>query len=190
MNQRQERIINVDSQLRGMPVITSDTGERIGDITDAIVSPTEGRMLGVSIRTPHREERGVPVSLLTIGQDAVMVRGAIGDDRDAVREELWSGAMAGRDLGGASVVTEDGTLLGRVSDVFISTEDLRVAFRVVESTVQQLFGGGFYLAGAVPTSYAPDGTRLIVPGDARERLGVESVSDALRPQTERAGSAR
>jgi sporulation protein YlmC with PRC-barrel domain len=173
-----------------MPVIASDTGERLGDVTDAIVHPTEGRLLGIKVRTPHREERGVPASLFTIGLDAVMVQGTIGDDRDAVREELWSGAMAVRDLGGSTVVTEDGTLLGRVGDVFVSAKEPRVAIRVIESTVQQFFGGGFYLAGDVPASYAPDGTRLVVPSDARERFGAESVSGAFSPQTEQVGSAR
>jgi sporulation protein YlmC with PRC-barrel domain len=188
MKRRQERVLNVESHLRGMPVITADGGERLGDVTDAVVHPTHGRLLGVVIRTPEREDRIVPEALFTIGVDAIMVQGEIRGERADVRDEIRSGTLASKGLVGTNVVTEDGTLLGRVSEVFVSASEPRTALRVVESSIQQFFGGGFYMRGDVPSSYAPDGTRMIVPSDTREHRAAESADEALHKRAEEAGS--
>jgi hypothetical protein len=119
-----------------------------------------------------------------------MVRGVIGPEADHLRDEIGSGALVSKGIVGTHVVTEDGTLLGRVGEVLVSVAEPRTALRVVESTIQQFFGGGFYMAGDVPTSYSPDGTRMIVPSDTRERRGAESAAEALGRRTEPAGTPR
>jgi hypothetical protein len=80
---------------------------------------------------------------------------------------------------GTNVVTEDGKLLGRVGEVHLSLETPRVTYRVAESTLQRFLGGGFYIAGDLPSAYSRDGVRMIVPPDTEERYAAESVDEAF-----------
>lgn len=185
------RTMNVETQLKGMPVITTDTGERLGEVIDAIVDPTEGTVLGLALKSNEDENRAVPASMFRIGVDAVMVTGRIGRDRDKIRKDLSRGVMACGDLVGTSVVSEDGTNLGSVREVYISTDGNRDALRIVESSLQQLFGGGFYVPGDLPRSYAGDGGRMIVPSDTRERYGKTSLDEVwTSPKTHTATARR
>ncbi len=192
MHQQNSKVINVENELKGRPMITSETGQKLGEVVDAIVQPTSGAFLGLAIRTPKGEERGVPGSFLTIGPDAVMVRGVISEDRDDVAREIQSGELALHDLVNTSVVTDDGVHLGRISEVWLDVDNGRVAYRIIESSLQRLFNGGFFVAGDVPTSFAPDGSRIIVPAQTRERFGRTSVSEAfdgMSPARAHAGRA-
>jgi hypothetical protein len=84
-------------------------------VTDAIIHPTEGRMLGI---------RALATRDFYIDLDAVMASVAALAETEDGGSILTSAVPACCELVGTNVVTEDGKLLGRVSQVRISVEPL------------------------------------------------------------------
>ena len=173
------RTLNVAKDLRGMPLLAADTGAKLGEIRDAVIQPTEGRVMGVVVRTLDGDDLRLRISDIVIGEDAVMTSGESFERAGDHSSVMAGGFRAVDDMVGSNVVTEDGDLLGRISEVYIRVDQPQAVYRIVESKLQKFFGRGFYLAGAVARSFAPDGTRMIVPADTEERYAASSLAEAL-----------
>jgi uncharacterized protein YrrD len=173
------RTLNVAKDLRGMSLLAVDTGEKLGEIRDAIIQPTEGRAIGVVVRTLDDDESRLRMADVIIGADAVMTSWESFEHAGDRARELAGGVRAVDEMIGSKVVTEAGDLLGRISEVFIRTDNPQTVYRVTESRIQKFFGGGFFLPGHVALSYAPDGARMIVPADTEDRYAASSLGDAL-----------
>lgn len=171
------KTLNVGSDLKGMTVLASDTGEKLGEVIDAIIHPVEGRVLGLTLRTGEGERRVISSQDFFIGVDAIMSpQGARLRTLDQTGD-LAEGVEALGGIIGTNVVTEDGKLIGRVSEVHILADRPQAIYRITESSLQRFLGGGFYLPGDVPRSYSPDGVRMIVPADTEERYAVSSLEE-------------
>jgi len=173
------RTLNVAKDLRGMTLLAVDTGAKLGEIRDAVINPTEGRMIGVVVRTLDGDEIRLRIKDVIIGTDAVMTSWetfARASDRSM---DLVSGARAVDEMIGSNVVTEDGDLLGRITEVYVCADRPQTVYRVTESRLQKFFGRGFFLPGQAARSYAPDGARMIVPADTEDHYATSSLSDAL-----------
>ena len=171
--------MNVAKELHGMTVLNAGSGEKLGEVTDALIHATQGRMIGIALRTPEGEMRALATRDFFIGVDAVMA--AIEARFETLgQSEALTGGVPAHELVGANIVTEDGKLLGRVSEVYISTEQHQAVYHVAESTLQRFFGGGFYIAGNVPRAYSPDGVRMIVPDGTENSRAVEPLAEAIQ----------
>jgi len=175
------KTLNVASDLKGMAVLASDSGEKLGEVTDAIIHPLEGRVLGIALRTPEGERRVIPSRDFSIGLNAVMTATSSAARTTDATGQLAGGVGAVGEIIGTNLVTEDGKLLGQVREVYILAERPQAVYRVAETTLQRFFGGGFYLAGDVPSSYSPDGVRMIVPADTEARYAASSLAEAIEP---------
>jgi sporulation protein YlmC with PRC-barrel domain len=173
------RTLNVARDLRGMSLLAADTGAKLGEIRDAIIQPTEGRVMGVVVRTPDDDELRLRIGDIIVGQDAVMTSWESFENAGVGAIEMAGGVRALDEMIGSNVVTEDGDLLGRISEIFIRVDKPQTVYRVTESKIQKLFGGGFFLPGNTARSYAPDGARMIVPADTEERYAASSLAEAL-----------
>ncbi|MGE0126477.1 MAG: PRC-barrel domain-containing protein [Blastocatellales bacterium] len=173
------RTLNVAKDFRGMALLAADTGEKLGEARDAVIQPTEGRVMGVVARTPGGDELRLRVSDFFIGQDAVMTSREAFEHAGDYAREMAEGVRAVDEMVGANVVTEDGRVLGRISEVYIRADQPRIVYRVAESTLQKFFGRGFFLPGSAPRSFAPDGARIIVPADTEDRFAASSLAEAL-----------
>lgn len=173
------RTLNVAKDLRGMSLLAVDTGERLGEIRDAIIQPTEGRVMGVVVRTLDDNELRLRIADVIIGPDAVMTSWGSFEYAGDRANEMAGGVKAVDEMIGSNVLTEVGDLLGRISEVYIRTDKPQAVYRVTESRIQKFFGGGFFLPGDVARSYAPDGARMIVPADTEDRYATSSLGDAL-----------
>jgi uncharacterized protein YrrD len=171
--------LNVAKDLRGMPLLAVDTGAKLGEIRDAIIRPAEGRVIGVIVRTLDNGELWLRVDDITIGPDAVMTSWESFEHAGDRFSQLADGVRAVDELVGSNVVTENGDLLGRISDIYIRADKTQTVYRITESKIQRFFGGGFFLPGDVTRSYAPDGARIIVPADTENRYATSSLADAL-----------
>lgn len=173
------RTLNVAKDLRGMSLLAADTGAKLGEVRDAIIQPTEGRVMGVVVRTLDDVELRLRIDDLVIGQDAVMTSWESYEQAGERAIGMASGVRALDEMIGSNVVTEDGALLGRISEVYICVDRPQVVYRVTESRIQKLIGRGFFLRGDTARSYAPDGARMIVPADTEERYAASSLGEAL-----------
>jgi uncharacterized protein YrrD len=177
---KETRSLNVLKELKGMPLINRATGEKLGDVEDALIHPTQGRVLGLLLKDSGGQRHALDVRDCLIGKDAVMVAEHFHFETPGHGETLSGGVPVG-ELTGTKAVTEDGRLIGRVSDVYILVDQPRAAYHVTESTMQRFFGGGFFLAGDVPKAYSPDGARLILPSDTENRAAVSSLDEVFAP---------
>jgi uncharacterized protein YrrD len=173
------RTLNVAKDLRGMSLLAADTGAKLGEIRDAIIQPTEGRVMGVVVRTPDNDELRLRIGDIIIGQDAIMTSWESFEHAGDRAGEMAGGVRALDEIVGSNVVTEDGDLLGRISEVYIRVDKPQAVYRVTESRIQRLFGRGFFLPSVATRSYAPDGARIIVPADTEERYAASSLAEAL-----------
>jgi uncharacterized protein YrrD len=173
------RALNVAKDLRGMSLLAVDTGAKLGEIRDAIIQPTEGRVMGVVVRTRDGDELRLRTDDIIIGQNAVMTSWESFEHAGDRASEMAGGVRALGEIIGSNVVTDDGALLGRISEVYIRADKPQAVYRVAESTIQKIFGGGFFLRGDATRSYAPDGSRMIVPADTEDRYAVSSLEEAL-----------
>ena len=173
------RTLNVAKDFRGMPLLAADTGAKLGEIRDAIIQPTEGRVMGVVVRTLDGDDLRLRISDIIIGEDAVMTSGESFERAGDHSSVMAGGFRAVDEIIGSNVVTEDGDLLGRITEVYIRVDKPQAVYRVAESKLQKFFGRGFFLAGDVARSFAPDGTRMIVPADTHERYIASSLAEAF-----------
>ncbi len=173
------RTLNAARDFRGMPLIAADTGAKLGEIRDAIIHPVGGRVIGAVVRTLDGDELRLRAADIVIGQDAVMTSQEAFDYAGDRANEMAGGIRAVDELIGSTVVTEDGNLLGRISEAYIRADKPQAVYRVAESTIQKFFGRGFFLAGDVARSYAPDGSRIIVPADTEDRYATSSLAESL-----------
>jgi sporulation protein YlmC with PRC-barrel domain len=171
--------MNVDKELKGMTVLRSDTGDKMGEVSDAIVHPTEGRVMGLIVRTDEGQERALATRDFLIGKDAVMATAGASFVEAASGDRPEGGVPAIGEVVGTNVVTDEGRFLGRVSEVHISLEEPRVAYRVTESTLQRFLGGGFYIPGDLPSGYSRDGVRMIVPAEIEDVYALSTVDEAF-----------
>lgn len=172
------RVISVAKELKGMSALATDSGERIGEVVDAIIHPIEGRVLGLSLLTNRNERRALAARDLFIGEHAVMV--SVGAHlEDSLTGLLAGGAHALGEIVGTHIVTQDGRVVGRVSEVFIDTLVPHSYYRVTESALQRLFKGGYFISSDVVKAYSSDHTRMIVPVDIEDRYAFHSLAELL-----------
>lgn len=170
---RDETKLNLSDELKGKAVLASGTSRRLGEVTDAVVHPTEGRLLGLAVLTPAGKEHILDADEFLIGRDGVL---AADDDIFGARGALVprEGAFALREIVGASVVTDGGQLVGRVSEVRVPLRGGSVEYEVAQTGVQRLLGGGLRLSAAAPHSFSRAGSRLIVSAGEMEHVSPES----------------
>jgi sporulation protein YlmC with PRC-barrel domain len=175
------KALPVTKQLKGMPAFSS-AANLLGLVTDAIVQPTEGYLLGLLLQTPQGEERAVPADVCFIFACADLITTsefALVEPKE-LHHEMPGGVGVCGTLIGTNVVTETGNLLGSVNEVLLLPETGQIVYHVVDSTLQRLFGGGFFLAGDVPCFYSQFGARFIVPAETQARYAAKQLNQAIR----------
>ena len=180
------RSMNVEKELKGKTVLRTDTGDKMGEVSDAIVHPIEGRVMGLIVRTEEGQERALAARDFFIGKDAIMATEGARFVEEGAGHNLEPGVPALGEIVGTNVVTDDGKLLGRVNEVHVSLELPRAVYRVTGSTLQRFLGGGFYIAGSLPAAYSRDGVRMIVPADTEDRYAVTTIDEAFGAQRQNA----
>lgn len=169
------RPFDFETKLKGMSVLQSSSGARLGNVSDLVVNPNDGRVIGIAMARPDKEARAIAIGDAHIGDDAVMVADGSLLPLD-FSGALAEGALA-TDLIGAKVVAEDGRLVGRVTHVYVHPESGGVFYRIADSALQRLFGGGFYIPGGTSKAYSREGRRMIVPSDIKERHARKSLGE-------------
>ena len=151
-------------QLITTPVVSRESGENLGRITDLLVDTVDGKPRGFAVR------RGDGTCALTDWRDVVSVEGVLLVKR---RESLvWVDASplntvlrARRDLFGRKVTTSSGHALGTIADVFLFKGLL--IYQVYSSRWARMCGNALYFTGALSPKFAAKGKQVLaVANDA------------------------
>lgn len=166
-----ETVLRATSDCIGVNVHDRRTAERLGEVADTIVHPTEGRLLGFALHTRFSEASFLPCEACEM-KDGVLLA-----DRDRLRDaRAWTaqgGVAARRGLCGTSVVTDGGELLGRVEEVCVLLESKRTQLEVARAGWRRFISPGFTLAGDAPRTHSSAGRRLIVADAEHDASHVE-----------------
>ena len=115
-------------ELEGLAVVTLAGGARIGRVEDVVFYGATGRVTGFRVDTggllshprflPAGQVRGAGADALTVADaEALQAGDPAGED---------PGAVTARSLIGRPVLTDAGTVVGKVADVLVDTETLTV----------------------------------------------------------------
>lgn len=159
--------------LHGLAIVDVANGRKLGSADEIVVSPDSGRLLGFvmkSLGVLSPNERIVEMSdIRSIGADAITVEGdEVAVTSDAAAEEFQAARGSKRGLSGKKVVTQDGTVVGTISDYTIDEQEARVKALVL--------GGGLFEKGdAIPAdrivSVGEDVVVVSEPGAGAETSG-------------------
>ena len=145
-------------ELSGLAIIDVRDGKKLGTVGETVISPDHGRLLGFVIKSPgllHQDESSIEIEdVRSIGADAVTVEGdEIVHRIDAMPEPFQQARSGDRTLIGRKIVTQGGSLVGKVADLVISEDERRATGMILES-------GMFESGDALPTdrivSVGPD----------------------------------
>ncbi len=161
----EQATLNLRRGLKGRDVLAAGTMRRLGEVADAVIHPTEGRLLGLALKTDAGVEHILPAHQLSVRHDHAIVSSGDADAAPGDAAVPPEGAFALREIVGASVITEAGELIGRVSDVHLAARGARVVYEVAPTRLQRILGGGFRLNAAASLTFSRAGSRLIVPAD-------------------------
>lgn len=116
--------------LGGLAVVTLGSGERVGRVDDVIFHPADGRIAGFVVGGGGLFARAkfLPIThVQAIGTDAVTINAG---DTEALTEakpiESDPALLAVKSLDGRPVLTQSGSVIGKVADAEVDTEALTV----------------------------------------------------------------
>lgn len=160
-------------ELAGLAVIDIRDGKKLGAVSETVVSPDDGRLLGFVLTSGgmlNREESAVEIDdVRSIGRDAITVEGEEHIHRPEATQEAFQAARTSvRTLIGRKLVTRGGSVIGQVADYAINEETRRIG--------TLLIGGGlFESSDAVPAarvvSVGPDVVVVTDEGAADDTSG-------------------
>ncbi len=185
------------SELAKKPVVTFG-GEDIAQVKDIVYGSGGGEVSAFTLAGrgifsgPLKTSLPWP-SVVGLGPDAVIVES---EQALVPNAEILSGGGGGGNVLGNEVLTEDGTALGRVSDVIIGLLDAGGQADVVGyeiEPVETLARGRQRLLIPLPDTLAISGSHLIVPASARHYLTDDlsafgTAVDAFRAQLAEGGT--
>ena len=159
-----EQCLPVVKQLKGALVVSS-ANQPLGHVTDVLIHPTEGRWLAVLLTTPDGRERVATADCCVYARTGGFVttsESTLTSPLEFARAQPQSVPVC-RQIIGSQIVSEQGELLGYVSEVLLRLDTRTTFYHVAAKSWRRFFKLGFYLAGDAPYFYSPLGTRLLVP---------------------------
>lgn len=148
------------SELANRPVVTLDTATEAARLADVVIDPANGNVIGFTLQRQGllgMSDRGaLPITAVrAVGRDAVMISAETGIVPSGA---MPAGLGAARDIHGDQVVTQEGAVQGRVTDVI-----LRIDRDSVDVIGYEIEGGnGSTALVAVPDTFAISADALIV----------------------------
>jgi len=181
---RAERI----DKLIGRAVVSLETANQMGTITDLLIDPLSGELAGLAVKR-KADTSDTLVSMLDVhgmGPDAIIVKG---DESlvlaDASPLATLPRAMA--DLVNVKVLSEHGHLLGSIANLFLCFDKRPVfIYEVRSSLIDKLLGRAFYFAASLGCAFSDDQSALVVTAepaemDHRVEAAVERLLGVFTP---------
>jgi uncharacterized protein YrrD len=161
------------TNLVGLPVVTTSTGEDIAETRDVIYVPERGRVAGFTLnkrgRLAGRMKNVLAMEQVhAVGRDAVMVNDA--SVLNTPEGEAAAHDAAGRNVIGNQVLTETGKDLGRVIDLIVEMNRGEVIGYELEGETSVQRAEGAPLLLPLPSTLAVSGDTLMVPADVESYI--------------------
>lgn len=160
------------SELIGLPVLTKDGAERLGQVADVLVSGVDGRVIGILLAgggslLGHRVYPYEEVA--AIGNGAVLVNraDAVITTRDGAR--LRQLLARHSELVGKRLLDEGGDDLGVIDDLIFDTESGRVAgYELSGGVIHDILSGKRFLPATAELRIGDDAVIMAASGTGGE----------------------
>jgi uncharacterized protein YrrD len=158
------------SELVGKPIVSADTGERIGKVSDVLVDPQSQHVIGLVVASGVLSaEHVLPFTdVQTLGTDAVVARSGSG----VVGRKEWHqqaiDTMRTSALQQKRVLTTSGRALGQIRDVLVDEVGSIEGFEIAGSG----FGGLLRRRSTLPQAHGVTigADAVLVPEDTAAEL--------------------
>lgn len=161
------------SRLVDVTVMEFQTREFVGKVADLIVVPTRGVSVGIIIKPNKKSEYSLSWNNIFLQGDTVFVHGEYSEPEYF---PPTSGIIkASGELFGASIVTEEGKLIGHVRDVIFEPETMNLIYKFSAPGWRSVLRNEYFLAGNFPYAYSLFRNRLFVPSDSVIHTSAEAT---------------
>jgi uncharacterized protein YrrD len=171
------------SLLEGMSVLSLESGNKLGQISDLFIDPINGVLIGITLSMPDGSVGALSqTEIYSFGKDAVMARseGSIQPWDESI---LQAGQEASK-LIGTKIITESGDVLGQITNVFVTLRPPpQILYEARNSIIDKLLGREFFLPASVGHALSDDATRLVVP-DATPDIAVSDLAELVSKEIE------
>src|SRR5260370_35061079 len=155
--------------LIGRAVLSVESANELGHVYDLGGHPIKGELAGLSVQICDQSQVLVSQDEIhSIGPDAVMVS----SDQSLVafdQSPIKAFPLARNNLIGVEVITEDGKLLGEISDVYVHLgESSLFIYEVRSSILARLLGHALYFPASFRCAFADDATCLVVSNNTEK----------------------
>ena len=174
---KQNEVLPLNS-LAGRAVLSLATGNRLGTVLDPYVDPVNGALIGVTVTTPDDNIAVLDYkNIHNFGSDALM---AVSDDSvKKVDEEPFKAWPNSNELIGAKLITDSGTLLGKIADIFVTASPPPIViYEIRESVFDKLLGRQIFIPASLGHALSNDRQLLVVP-DGTTELASNSLADLV-----------
>jgi uncharacterized protein YrrD len=174
---KQNDVLPLNS-LAGKAVLSLATGNKLGIVLDPYLDPVNGSLIGVTVTTPEDKTAVLDYKdIHNFGSDALM---AISDDSVKIVEgqpfKAWPNS---NDLIGTKLITDSGTLLGKIADIFVTASPPPIViYEIRESVFDKLLGRQIFIPASLGHALSDDRQRLVVP-DGTTELASQSIGDLV-----------
>lgn len=162
------RNISSVESLIGKSVLSLASGNKLGQIVDALIDPARGAAVGLVLEKPDGSIGVTPFShIASFGEDAIMAK----NDASFVADDdpIALAPRAKKNLTGAQIITEGGKILGDVAAVYLHLKFPPLAiYEVRESVLDKLLGRALFIPAMLSLAVSDDAQRIIVPEDFEE----------------------
>lgn len=152
------------SKLKGIAVVDIDTAQKLGSVSDVILDPANLRVAGLEVKKgAFASAHILPAEKVrSFGKDAVTVDG----ESSMGGKELLQSVERPEHLSaivGTKIVTQSGSFFGRINDVLLSDDGLRIeGYEYSKGGIGSLVGlGGKQLPASPDQRYG--GSLLVIP---------------------------
>ena len=175
-------------ELRGLPVIDSQSARRIGIVTDLHVDPAGGRLAALDLQVSGTDsmERIPAERVRRLGHNAVMLKGGYISDNaaPAAIDKDWLDLDV---LVGLEVLADTGDRVGHLADIYLDQDSLRVeAYKLAVPVLERWFGGGNRIAPDVVIACSRD---LMIIKAAHRVIEEETTETRVASGADVTGSA-
>lgn len=174
-----DNVQNIE-KLIGRPIVSLETANKLGEVSDLLVNPIAGQLAGFSVQRLDESEALIGMlEVHDIGPDAIIVEQ---DDSLASTDDSTIKTLpkAKDNLIGVKVITEHGQLVGNISNLYLCFDKSPTfIYEVRSSLFDKLLGRAVYFAASLGCAFSDDRTALVVTG------GPEDMHHRLETATER-----
>jgi uncharacterized protein YrrD len=174
---KQNDILPLNS-LGSKAVLSLATGNRLGTVLEPYLDPVNGSLIGVTVTT---EQGKIAVldykNIHNFGSDALM---ALSDDSvKVVEEQPFQAWPNSNELIGTKLITQSGTLLGKIADIFVTASSPPIViYEIRESVFDKILGRQIFIPASLGHALSNDRQRLVVPDETME-LASQSIVDLV-----------